>query len=127
MTDAQPAASLDPDALERLRALDPGGASRLVERVLGAYRASLQRLLPQMRDGRHAGDVAAVRHAAHTLKSSSASVGALRLSKMCAELEGALRQEPRLDGLGREIDELLAEGERLLGELPGDGSTDRTS
>lgn len=127
MPAAEPTAALDADALARLRALDPGGANRLVERVLGAYRASLAKLLPQMRDGRHAGDAHAVRHAAHTLKSSSASVGALRLSTMCAELEGALRQEVRLDGLGREIDELLAEGARLLGVLPGDGSTDRTS
>lgn len=125
MSAAERTPQLDADALERLRALDPGGASRLVERVLSAYRSSLQRLLPQMRDGRHAGDAEAVRHAAHTLKSSSASVGALRLSTMCAELEAALRQAQALDGLGREIDELLAEGERLLGELPGDGSTDR--
>lgn len=109
---------LDAAALQRLRALDPDGANRLVERVLGTFRASLETLLPQLRDGRHAADPAPVRHVTHTLKSSSASVGALRLSQLCAEVEAALRQGSELAALGAQLDELLAESQRLLEVLP---------
>jgi HPt (histidine-containing phosphotransfer) domain-containing protein len=109
---------LDADALERLRALDPSGESGLVERVLATFRASLERLIPQMRDSRHAGDAQAVRHVAHTLKSSSASVGALRLSQLSAEVEQALRQGSELGALDVQLDELLGETQRLLGILP---------
>jgi HPt (histidine-containing phosphotransfer) domain-containing protein len=109
---------LDAEALERLRALDPTGGSGLVERVLGTFRGSLDRLMLQMRDGRHSGDANAVRHVAHTLKSSSASVGALRLSQLCAEVEQALRQGSGVGVLDAQLDELLGEAQRLLGVLP---------
>ena len=113
---------LDTEALERLRALDPSGANGLLDRVLATFRGSLLRLIPQMRDGRHVGDASAVRHVAHTLKSSSASVGALRLSQLCAEVEQALRQDGGgLASLDARLDELLDEAERLLAVLPAEG------
>ena len=40
----------------------------------------------------------AVRQVVHTLKSSSASIGALRLSRLCAEIETAIRQDA-MDGV----------------------------
>jgi HPt (histidine-containing phosphotransfer) domain-containing protein len=51
-----------------------------------------------------------VRHAVHTLKSSSASIGALRLSCLCAEIEAAVRQEALagLPGLLDDVDRELA-------------------
>jgi HPt (histidine-containing phosphotransfer) domain-containing protein len=84
---------LDEEALQRLRELDPSGQNHLLERVLRAFESSVLRLAPQLRDARQRGDMAAIRHVAHTLKSSSASVGALRLSRLCAEIEAAVRQE----------------------------------
>ena len=56
-----------------------------------AFQSSLDRLLPQLLEAHAKGDPAGVRHVAHTLKSSSASIGALRLSALCAELENAVR------------------------------------
>jgi HPt (histidine-containing phosphotransfer) domain-containing protein len=112
------ASELDAEALERLRALDPSGANALLERVLATFRGSLERLVPQMRDGRHKGDPQAVRHVAHTLKSSSASVGALRLSQLCAEVEQALRRNAGLGSVDTQLDELLDEVQRLLAVLP---------
>ena len=46
---------------------------------------------------RHTGDRNAIRLVAHTLKSSSASIGALTLSRLCAQLEGDIRAETRND------------------------------
>ena len=86
------AAGLDPQALQRLRDLDPSGANHLFERVVQAFDASTGRLLPQLDAAVAVADLDGVRHVAHTLKSSSASIGALKLSALCADIEGMIRQ-----------------------------------
>lgn len=107
---------LDAEALARLRDLDPGGKAGLLARVLATYTQSLQRLLGQLQAGRDEGDTQAQRHVAHTLKSSSASVGALALSALCAEVERRLRDGP-MDGLDTQLDLLASEGQRVLAAL----------
>ncbi|MEW6707440.1 MAG: ATP-binding protein [Pseudomonadota bacterium] len=107
---------LDAQALERLRELDPTGANGLLARVLKAFEGSLQRLLQQLQDARGTADLAAMRHVAHTLKSSAASVGALELSKLCAEIERSIRQE-ETEGLEGLLDGMVAESARLLAAL----------
>lgn len=104
---------LDRQALARLQELDPGGKAGLVGRVLVAYTQSLQRLLEQLCSARESGDLHGQRHVAHTLKSSSASVGALQLSALCADVERRLREGP-LEGLDAQFDALTEEGDRLL-------------
>ena len=84
-------AVLDPQAIERLRELDPGGRSKLLSRVANAFGTSVARLLPQMRTALAASDLSAIRHVAHTLKSSSASIGAVKLSQLCADIEAMSR------------------------------------
>jgi HPt (histidine-containing phosphotransfer) domain-containing protein len=96
---------LDEEALQRLRELDPKGQNRLLERVLRAFESSLLRLAPQLREARERGDMPAIRHVAHTMKSSSASIGAMRLSRLCAEIEAAVRQEAAV-GLPALLDEV---------------------
>ena len=86
------AAGLDPQALQRLRDLDPTGANHLFERVVQAFDTSTGRLLPQLDAAVAVADLDGVRHVAHTLKSSSASIGALKLSALCADIEGMIRQ-----------------------------------
>ena len=104
---------LDPAALARLAELDPGGANRLLDRVLRAFQTSVARLRPQLLTGRAEGDRAAIRLVTHTLKSSSASIGALQLSQLCAEIETAIRLDPmaeldaQLDALDAALDATL--------------------
>lgn len=93
---------LDPEALQRLRDLDPSGSSRLMERVASAFDVSAARLMPQLHAAQAAGDAAGIRHVAHTLKSSSASIGAVKLSQLCADIE-AVSREGRVDGLADAI------------------------
>jgi len=107
---------LDAQALARLQELDPGGRAGLVQRVLATYTLSLQRLLEQLAAARAAGDSEGLRHAAHTLKSSSASVGALELSALCAQAEAGLRDSDTTK-LPSVLDRLVAEGERILAGL----------
>lgn len=88
-----PQLTLDPAALARLAELDPKGESRLIERVLKAYQISAARLMPQLEVARLSGDRATIRLVVHTLKSSSASIGALTLSQLCAQLENDIRTD----------------------------------
>ena len=108
-----PPVTLDATALARLRELDPDGRHGVVVRVLEAFEASLGRLLGQLREEPDAGDAAVVAGIAHTLKSSSASVGALALSARCAEIERRLREGADGD-LQADVQRLLAEGEAAL-------------
>lgn len=109
---------LDVEALDRLRALDPHGQSGLLPRVLATYTASLQRLLDQLQAARANADVQAQRHVAHTLKSSSASIGALKLAALCADIERRMRDEPSLP-VQSHFDAVTLEAEHLLRQLRG--------
>jgi HPt (histidine-containing phosphotransfer) domain-containing protein len=109
-------AVLDEAALGRLRDLDPTGANQLMSRVLTAFEASLTRLMPQLTQAQGSQDCKVIRHVAHTLKSSSASVGALHLSKLCAELEAAARAA-ELDGMDERINSMRAETDVVMQAL----------
>ena len=91
-TGPAPCASvLDPDKLGELRALDPDGQANLVSRVLTTYQTSLAKLVEQLRVAHAEQAWDQVSRVAHTLKSSSASIGALALSALCADIERLLR------------------------------------
>jgi len=87
-----PAHVLDEGALARLRELDPDGRHGVVPRVLTAYETALVRQIGQMRAELEAPQSQALAVLAHTLKSSSASVGALALARACESLERRVRE-----------------------------------
>lgn len=120
------ASLLDPAALQRLRELDPTGSSRLVERVFKAFEDSIARLRPQLLRALEAGDAPGMRHVAHTLKSSSASIGAIKLSGLCAEMETMARQG-QTDGLTERTHELCAEIDAVLDALKTATTDERTA
>ena len=107
---------LDAEALERLREVDPRGENQLLGRVLKAFEASAARLVPQVQHAMRAADHAGVRHVAHTLKSSSASIGAMKLSHLCADIEARIRTE-RLDQLESRVEAMCAEVQVVLQAL----------
>ena len=112
-TQAGPALVLDEAALQRLRELDPGGRQQVLSRVLRTYEGALARALAALDAAGAAGDWQAVERLAHTLKSSSASVGAQDFAGACATIEASLRA-----GAGAAVAPglwpLRAEGERVL-------------
>ncbi|MEY4748436.1 MAG: hypothetical protein RIQ60_650 [Pseudomonadota bacterium] len=81
----------DEPALQRLEALDPTGQNQLFVRVMKAFEVSLMRMSAQLAGAREQHDLAGMRHVVHTLKSSAASMGALRLSQLCLDVEADLR------------------------------------
>lgn len=108
----QDAPVLDPAALANLAQLDPTGANRLMHRVLTTYRSSMARLLAQLAQARTQSDTATMRLVSHTLKSSSASLGAVALSTLCSDAERALR-DGRLDEVPGLLDRLVTESARV--------------
>jgi HPt (histidine-containing phosphotransfer) domain-containing protein len=105
--------TLDAAALARLRELDPEGRHGVLERVLKAFETSLSRMMGQLAAERVGGNASVVSSVTHTLKSSSASVGALALSRACADVERRLRNGEPVD-LQVEIDRLLVESHAAL-------------
>ncbi len=118
---------LDAGALARLAELDPRGHNRLLDRVMRAFQSSVARLRPQADAARTTNDRSALQLVVHTLKSSSASIGALQLSQLCAQIESTLRSKDAadLDGadwpaqlhaLDAELDTVLAAIDNFLQE-----------
>jgi HPt (histidine-containing phosphotransfer) domain-containing protein len=81
---------IDPAALARLSELDPNGQTGLVQRLLRTYDGTLGPLLHELRRARAVADVDVMRRIVHTLKSSSASIGAVAFSALCAKAELAV-------------------------------------
>jgi histidine phosphotransfer protein HptB len=100
---------LDTETLARLEELDPTGVPPVLQRVLQTYDRALDRALRELESARAADDRLAVGRVAHTVRSSSASVGALGLSALCRQLEVDIRQgliaplAPRIETLAHEI------------------------
>jgi two-component system sensor histidine kinase/response regulator len=107
---------LDMSVIERIRQMEQRGAARLLERLVDTYTATTKKL---MADAEHAfahGDAAALRHAVHTLKSSSANVGATALSQRFGVLEVHARSR-QMKGAIEEWPATRAEHERTLQAL----------
>ena len=81
------ASSIDVRALDALRDLPGGRGPQLVNKVIDAFLADMPVRVGQLRSAAVVGDAAALRMAAHSLKSSSGFVGAQRLVSLCKELE----------------------------------------
>jgi len=99
---------LDPTALDGLRSVARGDPEVLVARLVHTYLLSSTGVVEKLREAVGANDLKGAARAAHRLKSSSAQVGAQRLSQLCKELECRCRSG-ELDGLAEFAD--AVEGE----------------
>ncbi len=100
--------TLDMDALGALRALQAPGQPSLLLRVLDLFEASSAKLMAELGQQLASGDIEAITRSAHTLKSSSANIGATQLAaqakavEMCGraqDLAGCRSEAERLEGL----------------------------
>ena len=85
MPDSEPPV-FDPAVLDELRRAT-GGDDAFVKELVGTYLTDGAELLETIAAALQAGDGAAVVRPAHTLKSSSASLGAMRLAQLSRSLE----------------------------------------
>jgi CheY-like chemotaxis protein len=93
--DAQLAPTFDPSLLAELDAL--AGEDGFREELIAAFIQSSTRLANEIAAALDAGDTAEIARAAHTLASSSAQVGGMRLAQISKTLEAAARSPEALD------------------------------
>ncbi len=84
--------AIDASVLDGLAELQETGSQSLVQRVVQAYLESSEKLALQLHAAIDSADADSVARTVHTLKSSSANVGALKLADLCKTLETAGRQ-----------------------------------
>ncbi|MFM9886446.1 MAG: ATP-binding protein [Burkholderiales bacterium] len=106
---------LDRGALQVIGAMQRPGAPSIVAKVVGKYLTAAPQLIQTIRESTRSGDIDALERAAHTLKSSSTTVGALRLAALCRAIEEQARARTTPDP-GR-VDELSSVMSRVLPQL----------
>jgi signal transduction histidine kinase/DNA-binding response OmpR family regulator/HPt (histidine-containing phosphotransfer) domain-containing protein len=113
-TKPQPeAVPLDVDALQALRDLQRPGRPDVLTRVIDLFSLDAPRLVAAMLAAVASNDADALRHAAHTLKSTSANVGASSLSTNCREIEQLARAAEVISAQTR-VDDAIKELDRVL-------------
>ena len=83
--------TLDHSAIEAVRQLDPDGQDRLLSRLIALYRDDSSQLLADIDNAMKVGDAEGVARAAHTLKSSSANLGATNVAAIARQIEHSAR------------------------------------
>jgi HPt (histidine-containing phosphotransfer) domain-containing protein len=74
-------------ALEMINMLPGNRGMEVLRKVVDLYLSSTPTLMQAMREAESGGDAVKLKAAAHSFKSSSANLGALRLADVCQELE----------------------------------------
>jgi signal transduction histidine kinase/CheY-like chemotaxis protein len=108
--------TLDHSAIEAVRQLDPDGQDRLLARLIALYRDDSSQLLADIDNGMKVSDAEAVARAAHTLKSSSANLGATNVAAIARQIENSARNGDLTDMMSS-ITKLRAQRTVALSEL----------
>ena len=107
---------LDQHALANIRVLQRDGGTDVLAKVITLYLQTTPRLLDTLNEASDAEDRTLLARTAHTLKSSSATLGATHLAALCKKLETMARAGS--DNGGRElIVDIAAEYQRVAVSL----------
>ncbi len=107
---------IDAAAWEELAQAMGDGAAAVLQELIDLYLDDAMRLVSAVVMAHQYHDAPAMIAAAHSLRSPSASLGALRLAGLCAQVEESLRSDPELWPQVR-IDQLLVEAGRVTEAL----------
>jgi PAS domain S-box-containing protein len=86
------AQALDRQVLEQLGKVLTNGKPELLARVINLYLVESPKLVKKLKQAAGAGNAPEMANSAHSLKSSSANVGAKALSRYCEDLEASARR-----------------------------------
>ena len=93
---------IDPQTIENLRQLNPGDHDEFLREIVGIYFEDTPRRIVELEQSMASGDQAKFTRAAHSVKGSSANVGAMAVRAVAEQLEQKSKQ-----GLG-DVTELVA-------------------
>jgi signal transduction histidine kinase/DNA-binding response OmpR family regulator/HPt (histidine-containing phosphotransfer) domain-containing protein len=82
---------IDTKALDNIRTIQNSAKSNILQKVVQMYVDDAPRLIHSMRTAMASTDNSTLRRAVHTLKSSSANVGAVIVAHLCEKFEGDAR------------------------------------
>jgi CheY-like chemotaxis protein len=111
--------TIDRRALMNITALQRPGTPPILPKVISLYLQSSNKVLGTLRQAVQQGDADATRQAAHSLKSSSANVGARQLAFLSRQLEDAGRTHS-MEKAGPLLDRLKTEHGRVVAVLQGE-------
>jgi HPt (histidine-containing phosphotransfer) domain-containing protein len=81
--------AVDPEAIEQLRFLEDEDQPNVVAELVQLFVEHTPPKITAIRDGIAQGDAGAIKRAAHSLKGSSANVGATGMQYVCEQIEQA--------------------------------------
>jgi HPt (histidine-containing phosphotransfer) domain-containing protein len=107
---------LDPAAIDRLVVAFGDDGRQVVAELVATFLAEAPRQLASLRHGIAVGDEREVRRAAHSLKSSAATLGALDLAGVCRVVEAGSGEGylAAVSGLVDDLDAVLDAAGRAL-------------
>jgi len=108
--------SIDHSVLDNLREYQMEGQPDILEKLISVYLSSTEPLIKELLKGMAVNDLEVVQNTAHSLKSSSAIVGALHLSGICKDLEMCCRNNT-LDNIADLVAAIEPEFLRVKGAL----------
>jgi CheY-like chemotaxis protein len=107
---------IDQSILRNLQKLQIEGEPSIVKNIVDAYLNGSQTLVDQLREVLSSNDLKILQQTAHSLKSSSANVGAMQLSAMSLELEIKCKQK-QLGNIGELVAAIELEFPRVKDAL----------
>ncbi|MEM7344792.1 MAG: response regulator [Chloroflexota bacterium] len=105
------ASAIDLNVLEEFQEMMGDDSTEMVAELIMVFLEDAPNLLAQIREKTEMQDGDGLRRAAHSLKSSAAYLGAIRLSQLCAELENLGRTD-NLDDAPGKVAEAMTEYEQ---------------
>ena len=91
---------IDQNALSTIRDLQIEGQPDILDRIINAYLSSSDLLVAGLQEALSVNDLEVLQNSAHSLKSSSANVGAVKLSEISKELEMGCRNKTLTNAAG---------------------------
>ncbi|HMD61689.1 MAG TPA: Hpt domain-containing protein [Opitutaceae bacterium] len=101
---------IEPEAIATLKELNPDDGGAFLKEIVGIYLEDTPRRIEDLKTSLASGDAALFTRTAHTIKGSSANVGAVALVRVAERMESMSRK----DGLGA-VGDLLADCEEQFG------------
>jgi HPt (histidine-containing phosphotransfer) domain-containing protein len=108
--------AIDPQAIENLRALNPGDNDEFVREIAGIFLEDTPLRIAELDQSLAAGDTTKFTRAAHSIKGSSANLGANAVRAVAEKLEHQSRTQG-LDSVNPLVTELKSEFSRAEAEL----------
>ncbi len=84
---------IDPESINNLRELNPGDGGEFLREIISIYIEDTPKRIADLKSSLAAGDVSTFTRSAHTIKGSSANVGAFALKGVAERLEALSRRE----------------------------------